>query len=74
MVFARMLEHVFPYIGILQFGARNDFRQALRKQNSVSVVHGKRYRTQGGILPQREEFANALAAYAHRTGRELVAF
>src|SRR5437764_10878379 len=54
MVLAFILKSAFPGVTILQFGARNDFRHALREWNDVARWHSKKINGDRINLPTRE--------------------
>src|SRR5437762_1253666 len=60
MVLAFILKSAFPGVTILQFGARNDFRHALREWNDVARWHSKKING-GRIIPPTREKANLQA-------------
>src|SRR5437016_4018248 len=60
MVLAFILKSAFPGVTILQFGARNDFRHALREWNDVARWHSKKING-GRINPPTREKANLQA-------------
>src|SRR5947207_16010665 len=57
MVLAFILKSAFPGVTILQFGARNDFRHALREWNDVAGRHSKKING-GRINPPTREKPN----------------